>query len=98
MWDFFAEDKDFDLSGEKRDRDQQIFAAGLKLIGDGSVSGRTAWMSRPYLGRTEEYGLPVCSDELVESAVSFCKRKHCQLSVHAMGGKAIKRAVDRLCL
>ena len=98
MWDFFAEDKDFDLSGEKRDRAQQIFAAGLKLIGDGSVSGRTAWMSRPYLGRTEEYGLPVCSDELVESAVSFCKRKHCQLSVHAMGGKAIKRAVDRLCL
>lgn len=97
MWDFFAGDREFDLSSEKLDKEQQIFAAGLKLIGDGSVSGRTAWMGRPYQGSNAECGMPVCSDELVESAVSFCKRKHCQLSIHAMGEKAIERAVNRLC-
>lgn len=96
MWDFFAGDKDFDLSEEKMNRGGQIFAAGLKLIGDGSVSGRTAWMRRPYKGGQDEYGFPVCSDELVESAIDFCKKKGCQLSIHAMGGKAIERAVDRL--
>lgn len=97
MWDFFAGDSEFDLPDEKLDRRQQVFAAGLKLIGDGSVSGRTAWMGRPYLGDKEDFGISVCSDELLESAVSFCKRKHCQLSIHAMGEKAIERAVDRFC-
>ena len=47
-WDFFAEDKDFDFSKEKMNRVQQLFAPGLKLTGEGSVSGRTAWTSRPH--------------------------------------------------
>ena len=45
-------------------------AAGLKLIGDGSVSGRTAWMNEPYLD-SDECGFPVCSDELMESAIAY---------------------------
>lgn len=95
MWDFFAKDGSFTLSPEKLNRNQQIFAAGLKLIGDGSISGRTAWMNRPFKGSTDEYGISVCSDDLVESAVAFCKKNHCQLSMHAMGGRAIERMVNR---
>ena len=59
MWDFYAGNEEFRLSQERKDRDQQIFAAGLKLIGDGSVSGRTAWMNEPYLGSEDEVGFPV---------------------------------------
>ena len=33
----------------------------------------------------------------MESAIAFAKAKGCQLSVHAMGGRAIDRAVDRIC-
>lgn len=97
MWDFFSDDKDFHIPPEYLDRKQNIFAAGLKLIGDGSVSGRTAWMDRPYPGSGGDCGISVCSDSLVESAVSFCKENHCQLSMHAMGGRAISRMVDRAC-
>ena len=97
MWDFFADDKDFHIPPELLDRNRSIFAAGLKLIGDGSVSGRTAWMNRPYPGTDGEYGISVCSDNLVESAVSFCRKNHCQLSMHAMGGRAISRMIDRAC-
>lgn len=98
MWDFFDGNKDFTLSEEDLNRNQQIFAAGLKLIGDGSISGRTAWMNRPFKGSTDEYGIAVCSDALLESAVDFCKKRHCQLSMHAMGGRAIRRMVDRAAL
>ena len=96
MWDYWADNPDFQTDPRRFDRDQQIFTAGLKLIGDGSVSGRTAWMNEPYLGGGEDCGLPVCSDELLESAIAFCKEHRCQLSMHAMGGRAIDRIVDRV--
>ena len=95
MWDFYAGNPDFQIPPERLRRDQQLFVAGLKLIGDGSVSGRTAWMYEPYLD-TADCGLPVCSDELLESAIAFCKQNRCQLSMHAMGGHAIDRIVDRV--
>ena len=97
MWEFFKDDLSFDITEEEMDRDNQIFAAGLKLIGDGSVSGCTAWMNRPYCGKNQEYGMPVLTEEQLESAIAFCKEHHCQLSVHAMGTKTIAMAVDRLC-
>lgn len=95
MWDFFADDQTFDIPKERLDKDRQIFAAGLKLIGDGSISGRTAWMDEPYYGSDNEYGISTCSDELMESAIAFCRSHHCQLSMHAMGSRAIARMVDR---
>lgn len=95
MWDYFMDDPLFDIAPELMDRNRQIRIAGLKLIGDGSISGKTAWLSEPYLG-TEECGFPVYSDESMERALEFCKRTGCQLSVHAMGGRAIDRVIDRV--
>lgn len=95
MWEFFAGDSSFQIPPEHFDRTNQIFAAGLKLIGDGSVSGRTAWMNKPYLN-SDECGFPVCSDELMESAITYCKEHRCQLSMHCMGGHAIDHIVNRV--
>ncbi len=97
MWDFFADDPGFRIPEELLDRRRQIHIAGLKLIGDGSISGRTAWMDRPYRGSEDEFGISVCSDHLVETAIAYCKAHRCQLSMHAMGGRAIARMVDRAC-
>ncbi len=96
MWDFYAGNPDFAIPKDRFDRSRQVSAVGLKLIGDGSVSGRTAWMNAPYLGAGDDYGLPVCSDELLESAIAFCRKNRCQLSMHAMGGRAIDRIVNRV--
>ncbi len=95
MWDYFMDDPDFDIPKELLDHDAKIRIAGLKLIGDGSISGKTAWLHRPYLG-TEECGMPVYSDESLESAIKFAKEKKCQISVHAMGGRAIDRLIGRM--
>ena len=96
MWDYYWQNKDFVIPQEQMDGDQQIHVAGLKTVGDGSFSGRTAWVSEPYYGSTDEYGISVCSDELMESAIKFCKENRCQYSMHAMGGAAIDRIVNRV--
>ena len=99
FWENFCNspEKNTIFAEEKFSADHQIHVAGLKLIGDGSFSGHTAWVDPPYLG-TNDCGICVCSDELLESAISFCKSKGCQLSVHAMGGKTIDHMVDRISL
>jgi len=79
--------------------DSMFRVSGIKLFGDGSVSGRTAWCDSPYLPVNEEdtaveYGMPVCSEEEIKEALAFCKAHKCQLSIHVMGAKAIDRAVD----
>ena len=97
MWDDVSSQSGITFPLEKTDRDQQIFLAGLKIIGDGSVSGRTAWMDEPYQnGAPDDCGISVCSDELLESALSFCRQNRCQLSVHAMGTRTISRMIDRV--
>lgn len=96
MWDYFMDNPDFSIPMERRDRKNQIFAAGLKLIGDGSVSGKTAWMEEPYLGDEQSRGISVCTQEQLESALDFCRKNRCQLSFHAMGTKAIARIVERV--
>lgn len=95
MWDYFMDNPAFAIPEEYMRYDRQVRIAGLKLIGDGSISGRTAWLQEPYLG-TEECGMPVYSDESLERAIDFAKKAGCQISVHAMGGRAIDRIVDRV--
>ena len=94
MWDNVKGKKDFTISKKDQDKNSRFRIAGIKLIGDGSVSGRTAWCDEPYLGEKEECGMPVCSEKDIEDAVSFCKENGCQLSIHAMGARTIDRAIE----
>ncbi len=50
MWDGVKDEKDFTITKDEQDPARQFRIAGIKLIGDGSVSGRTAWCDKPYLG------------------------------------------------
>ena len=95
MWDYFMDEPAFAITPEVMDGERQIRIAGLKLIGDGSISGKTAWLYEPYLG-TEERGMPVYTSESLERAIDFAKKSGCQISVHTMGGQAIDRIVDRI--
>lgn len=93
MWDFYENDPEFTIPKERRDGSAQIHAAGLKLIGDGTPSGLTAWGYEPFLG-SDNCGMPVYSDESYRSALDFVRKEGLQLSVHCMGARAIDRIVD----
>lgn len=83
----------YEIPEERKDASQPVFVAGIKLLGDGSVSGQTAWCDKPYLG-TENYGLPIAAETELREAVAYAKRHGVQLKYHAMGESAITRAVD----
>jgi len=95
MWDYFCDDESFEITAEQRDYGKDVRIAGIKLIGDGSISGKTAWLRKPYLN-TDNYGISVYSDESMEKAIEFAKKNACQIAVHAMGGQAIDRVIERM--
>ena len=91
-WGQVRENSDFVWDPVRAGRGKQIFNAGIKVVGDGSIGGRTAWTDRPYKGSDDEFGIMVADDEYIDTAVDFCKRNRCQLSFHAMG----KRTIDKI--
>ncbi|MCR4711656.1 MAG: amidohydrolase [Clostridia bacterium] len=94
-WVRVRREEGFHITADERDRAAKIRVAGLKLIGDGSYSGHTASVDVPYLG-TDDYGIDVCTDEDITSAIQFAKENGIQVSTHAMGERAISRMLGFL--
>jgi len=67
--------------------------AGIKLFADGSISGRTAWVNEAYRN-SDEHGFPTLPKAEMESAYQWAKRNKVQVSVHAMGDRALQRVID----
>ena len=83
-----------DISYDKKDRKKQLHIGGVKILGDGSVSGKTAWVKPSYLGDDENYGLKTTSEKELLAAAKFARRNKLQLVVHAMGEQAIDLVVN----
>ena len=95
IWDFIKDDPDFDPNVLGTEPGRQVIYPGIKLIGDGSISGHTAWLDRPYPG-TNDCGLPTCTEKDIDEAKAFAKEHGCQLSIHCMGTAAIDRTIGKL--
>ena len=98
LWDYVKDDPTYAIAPKLQDRSRQLFCAGIKLLTDGSVSGKTAWFDTPYLGSdpadADACGFPTCTEEELDDAIAFCEANRCQLSLHAMGTRAIDRVLD----
>lgn len=81
------------LTANNIDRSAGAYIGGIKLFSDGSVSGRTALVSAPFLG-SEEKGIAMTSKEELLAAAAEAKERAVQLVVHAMGDRAIDLIVD----
>lgn len=79
---------------DPKDTKGDIKLIGIKIIGDGSVSGRTAWTNEHYVGDEKAFGFPTANMDVYESAYKFAKENNLKISSHAMGDKTIDRAVD----
>ncbi|WP_409298522.1 amidohydrolase [Peribacillus sp. SCS-26] len=82
------------LSEISTDTSRQVFIGGAKLFADGSITGRTAWVSPPYLGTDGQTGLCLSSRDVMIQFCSFAKKAGIQAAIHAMGEKAIELAVQ----
>jgi len=72
--------------------DEWVRIGGVKQYADGSISERTAWLSKPYIGIPNNYvGLQLSSREQLYEVGSKAHRAGWQLATHANGDLAIDR-------
>lgn len=63
---------------------------GVKLFCDGSASERTMRMSQPYVGRPNDYGILVTTQDKLNEAVLSAHQAGFQVGTHANGDVAIE--------
>jgi predicted amidohydrolase YtcJ len=93
-WAAMKDDPGPDLTDDQRSG--RIKFAGIKLFADGSISGRTAWVTEPYQG-TSTHGYATMDQDALQSAYEWARRNKVQVAVHAMGDQALRRVVDFFC-
>lgn len=73
--------------------DDMLTIGAVKLFLDGSAGGRTAWMTKPYLGDDNTTGVQILSDAELEALVFDAHGKGYQLACHAIGDAAIEQLI-----
>ncbi len=73
--------------------DPMLMIGAVKIFLDGSAGGRTAWMSRPYLGQDETNGVQMLADAELERLVLDLHLKGYRLACHAIGDAAIGQLI-----
>ena len=72
-----------------------LFKIGpLKLLGDGSLGARTAYLSRPYSDDASTCGIPVYTQELLDDMICFANAHSMQVAVHAIGDGCLDRVLS----
>lgn len=74
--------------------DDMLTVGAVKIFLDGSAGGRTAWMTKPYLGEPENTGVQILSDDALEALVIDAHNKGYQLACHAIGDGAIGQLIN----
>jgi predicted amidohydrolase YtcJ len=74
--------------------DEHLWLGGFKFSADGSASGRTMYMSTPYVGRPDDFGILTMTPEEIMDAVADAHSHGYQIEIHANGDKAIEYVLD----
>lgn len=66
----------------------------IKIVGDGAIAGRTAFLSEPYEGSEDDYGILAIAPEVLEERVMTAHKAGFQVAVHANGDRIINMTLD----
>lgn len=69
--------------------DERLRVGGIKLVCDGSISERTARLTEPYVGRPNDFGILVSSEEELYAGARKAHEAGWQIGTHANGDAAI---------
>jgi hypothetical protein len=82
--------------GHGIDMDKKFRTGPLKLLGDGSLGGRTALLHDPYADNPAKSGISAFSQEQLDEFISLAHRNKMPVTVHAIGDRMIDMAVDAI--
>ena len=74
--------------------DDMLRIGPIKILGDGAIAGRTAYLGEPYEGSENDYGILATTPETLTAAIEKAHRAGFQISVHANGDAIIKLTLD----
>lgn len=66
----------------------------IKLIGDGSLGAKTAFVRDDYIGEPGNRGISVYTQEEMDELVALCHGENLQVACHAIGDGAVERFVN----
>ena len=69
--------------------DERLRLGGVKMVADGAIATRTAYLSEPYIGSPCDHGILAMSAEETESQVMEMHRAGFQVCIHANGDLTI---------
>lgn len=71
-----------------------LFKIGpLKMLGDGALGARTAYLSRPYADDPSTVGIPVFSQETLDEMIGYANAHGMQVAVHTIGDACLDRVL-----
>lgn len=87
--------QDFLDRGYRTGTGSDFFRIGpLKLLGDGSLGARTAYLSQGYADTPEERGIPIYSQEAFDEMITLAHKNGMQIAIHAIGDGILDRILS----
>lgn len=84
----------FIREGEWSGGDERFRVSTVKILADGSLGGRTAYLRAPYADAPEERGLPIYRDQAeLDRLVLAAHRRNMPAAIHAIGDGAAEMAL-----
>ena len=68
----------------------------LKMLGDGALGARTAYLSRPYGDDPTTCGIPVFSQETFDEMIGYANEQGMSVAVHAIGDACLDRVLSAM--
>lgn len=89
--------KDFLDAGNGTGSGSEFFRIGpLKLLGDGALGARTAYLSRPYADQPDSRGLSIFTQEEFDALIGLAHRRGMQVAVHCIGDSCLDMVLNSL--
>lgn len=66
----------------------------LKMLGDGSLGARTAYLSQSYADAPGEQGIAIFTQEALDEMISLAHKNNMQVAVHAIGDGILDRILN----
>lgn len=68
----------------------------LKMLGDGALGARTAFLSVPYADEPSTSGIPVFSQQVFDEMIGYANEHGMQTAVHAIGDACLDRVLNAM--
>lgn len=85
--------KDFIKKGYAKKVYKNFKMGPLKILGDGSLGGRTAAMNMPYEDDSDNLGILTYTDSELQDLVDLASQNNMDTVIHAIGDRAVDQAI-----